>query len=544
LPAQLALHGVTKSYDHRVVLDHVDLTVPPGEHAAVVGDNGAGKSTLLRLAAGAETPDDGEVTVTSPGGVGHLDQALHGDAPPPGRTVRDAVDDALAGLRAIEHRLRELEADLTPTRLEEYGDLLTAYEARGGYEADARVDAALSGLGVGHLTRDRPLTTLSGGERARLALACLLAAAPETLLLDEPTGHLDPAATAWLEDRLRAHRGTVLVVSHDRLFLERVATAIYEVAEGRVTRYGGGYAGFLAAKAAARVRWEQEYAAWREEIRRVEVWAATTAYRVAPGRPMKDRNKPAYDRDAGRVQSSVAGRVRQARERLRQLHRHPVPRPPDPLRFDGLFTGAAGHDGPVATLREVRVGDRLHVGELTIDAGERLLLQGANGAGKSTLLAVLAGHRPDAGTVRVRGPVAHLPQEIAVRRPRRSVLAAFADGRSGDPGELRERLLSYGLFHPDTLGLPVGALSQGQLRRLALARLLGRPVALLLLDEPTNHLAPTLAEELDEALAHYRGALVVVSHDRALAGRFTGRRIELRGGRLAGEREESRTSPG
>jgi macrolide transport system ATP-binding/permease protein len=540
LPAQLALRDVTKSYDHRVVLDRIRLSVPPGEHAAVVGDNGAGKSTLLRLAAGAETPDDGEVTVTSPGGVGHLGQAAHGDAPAPGRTVRDAVDEALADLRAMERRLRELETDLTDGRLEEYGDLLTAYEARGGYAADARVDAALHGLGVGHLTRDRPLTTLSGGERARLALACLLAAAPETLLLDEPTGHLDHAATAWLEDRLRAHRGTVLVVSHDRLFLERVAGAIYEVADGRVTRYGGGYAGFLAAKAAARVRWEQEYEAWREEIRRVEVWAATTAHRVAPGRPMKDRNKPAYDRDAGRVQSSVASRVRQARERLRQLHRNPVPRPPEPLRFDGLFAGAPS-EGPVASLREVSVCERHHVGELTVGAGERLLIQGPNGAGKSTLLSVLAGREPDAGTVRLRGPVGHLPQEIDVSRPRRTVLAAFADGRPGHPDELRTRLLSYGLFHPDTLDRPVGALSQGQLRRLALARLLGRPVALLLLDEPTNHLSPTLAEELDEALAHYRGALVVVSHDRALAGRFTGRRIELRDGRVAAERQESRT---
>ena len=533
MSAQLALRGVTKSYDHRVVLDHVTFSVPPGEHAGIVGDNGAGKSTLLRLAAGDETPDDGEVTVTAPGGVGHLGQGI---APAPGHTVRDVIDAALAELRAMEHRLRELEAGLSGERLDEYGDLLTAYEARGGYEADAGVDAALRGLGLAHLTRDRPLTALSGGERARLALACLLAAAPETLLLDEPTGHLDDASTAWLEERLRGHRGTVVVVSHDRLFLDRVATAIYEVAGGGVTRYGGGYTGFLAAKAAARARWEQDYHAWREEIRRVEVRAATTARRVAPGRLIKDGNKMAYDRDAGRVQSTVAGRVRQARERLRQLRRHPVPRPPEPLRFDGLFGGTG--EGTVADLSAVTVGDRLHVESLTIAAGDRLLVQGPNGAGKSTLLSVLAGRAPDAGTVRLSGPVGHLPQEITIARPRRTVLAAFAHDRPGHPDEERARLLSYGLFHPETLDTPVGTLSQGQLRRLALARLLATPVALLLLDEPTNHLTPALAEELDEALARYRGALVVVSHDRALRARFGGERVDMRAGRITADRKE------
>jgi macrolide transport system ATP-binding/permease protein len=155
LSAQLALRGVTKSYDHRLVLDRVAFAVPPGEHAGVVGENGAGKSTLLRLAAGAEPPDEGTITLTSPGGVGYFG----GHVPAtPGRTVRQVIDAALAELRAIEARLRELEAGLTDERLSEYGDLLTAFEARGGYEADARVDAALHGLGLAHLSRGRPLT--------------------------------------------------------------------------------------------------------------------------------------------------------------------------------------------------------------------------------------------------------------------------------------------------------------------------------------------------------------------------------------------------
>ncbi|WP_372455597.1 ribosomal protection-like ABC-F family protein [Sphaerisporangium fuscum] len=538
MSTQLALRGVSKSYGDLLVLDHVSFTVRPSEHVGVVGENGSGKSTLLRLIAGVEKPDDGEIVVTAGGGVGHLGQTL---GLPPEHTVQQAVDHALAELRAMERRMRELEGDLAGDRLTEYGELLSAYEARGGYEADARVDKALHGLGLAHVGRDRLLGSLSGGEQARLGLACLLAASPEILLLDEPTNHLDAASVRWLEDRLRAHRGTVVAVSHDRSFLRRVAEAVLEVEGRAVTRFGGGYAGYLAEKAAARQRWEQAYAEWCEEIERVETFAATTAHRVAPGRAMKDGNKMAYDRDAGRVQSSIASRVRQAGERLRRLRENPVPRPPVPLRFAGLFDGGAA-TGPVAELRDVRVGDRLAVDAFDVEAGERLLVHGENGAGKSTLLRVLAGELvPGSGSVRRRGRVGYLPQEVGFDRPATPLLEAFAEGRPGYLEEHRERLLSYGLFHAGTLGTPVGALSVGQRRRLALARLLAGEHDLLLLDEPTNHLSLTLVEELEKALRAYQGALVVVSHDRTLRAGFTGTHVEMHRGRLLGA--ETGTGP-
>ncbi|SEU45832.1 ATP-binding cassette domain-containing protein, partial [Nonomuraea wenchangensis] len=325
------------------MLDDVTVSVKAGERAGVVGENGSGKSTLLRLLAGVERPDDGEITVpTATDDVGYLGQTL--DLPPT-HTVQQAVDAALAGLRAIERRLRGLESTLTTATgdtaaaaLAEYGELQTLYEARGGYEADARVDKAFHGLGLAHVGRDRALGSLSGGELARLGLACVLAAAPRVLLLDEPTNHLDEPALTWLEDRLREHRGTVVVVSHDRVFLGRVATAVLEVEGGAVTRFGGGYDGFLAAKATARARWEQAYAAWCAEVRQVREHAATTAHRVAAGGLMRDNNKMAYDRNAGRVQSSVSSRVRNAHERLRRLLDNPIPRPPSPLHFHSPFT--------------------------------------------------------------------------------------------------------------------------------------------------------------------------------------------------------------
>lgn len=284
--AQLTLKDVSKAYGDRTVLDQVSLTVRPGDRVGVIGENGSGKSTLLRLMAGAEKPDTGDVTVRFHAGIGHLSQTLALGA---AHTVQDAVDAALAELRELEQRIRTAEAALarseTPDEdeLAAYGDLLTAYEERDGYRADARVDAALHGLGIGHLSRDRSLGTLSGGEQSRLALACVLASAPELLLLDEPTNHLDLHATNWLEDHLRAHRGTLVVITHDRAFLERTTTVILEVDRDlrSVVRYGDGWDGYRSAKAAARRRWAQEHQAWLDELTRTQELADAAGRRLA-----------------------------------------------------------------------------------------------------------------------------------------------------------------------------------------------------------------------------------------------------------------------
>ncbi|MFC8226237.1 ribosomal protection-like ABC-F family protein [Streptomyces sp. NPDC057287] len=536
--AQLTVHDVSKAYGDRSVLDQVSLTVRPGEKAAVIGENGSGKSTLLRLMAGAEAPDSGDVTVSFPGGTGYLAQTL---TLGPRRTVQDAVDSALAELRALEHLIREAEealSDGSPTgaRLADYGDLLTAYEERGGYEADARTDAALHGLGLGHLTRDRELGTLSGGEQSRLALACVLAAAPELLLLDEPTNHLDDAAVSWLEAHLRAHRGTVVAVTHDRAFLERITTVILEVDRDlrSVSRYGDGWDGYRTARAAALRRRAQEHQEWLAEVDRTEELVSASGRRLAgTGKdPMQGFGKHRRSHEA-----KLSGQVRAARTRLEELRRSPVPAPPRPLRFAAepalARTGGPPEVGAaVAELDSVLVGTRLDVASLRVEQGRRLLVTGPNGAGKSTLLRVLAGDlAPDAGTVRRRGAIGYLPQELPVRPTRRTLLAVFAAGRPGRPDEYADDLLALGLFRPEDLTVPVAALSVGQQRRLALARLVTRPADLLILDEPTNHLALGLVEELETALDRYAGAVVVVSHDRSFRGRFTGERLELRAGR-------------
>ncbi|UED88385.1 ATP-binding cassette domain-containing protein [Streptomyces profundus] len=575
------MHNITKAYDEKVVLDRVSFAVKPGEKVGVIGDNGSGKSTLLRLIAGYERPDHGELTVSAPGGLGYLAQTL---ALPPRASVAEAIDLALADLRQLEERMRRAEADLgrrsgpaLDEAMAQYAILVERYEARDGYQAEARVDIALHALGLPELARDRRLGTLSGGERSRLALAATLASQPELLLLDEPTNDLDDQAVAWLESQLRAHAGTVIAVTHDRVFLDQLTTTVLEIDAGRVARYGDGYDGYLTAKAAERRRRLQQYETWLAELERHERVADAQVNRldaIPRKNPMASFGSGAFrsrNRDHGAM-----SRIRNAKERVERLTANPVTPPPDPLTFtarirtdlangdladggpgdggpadggpavapddragrrDGGRDGGRGGEGagPDVELTEVRVGDRLLVPSLRLAQADRVLITGPNGAGKSTLLRVIAGELPpDAGTVRVAGNVGHLRQRETPWPARYSVLRAFAHGRE-NPGDLDEHiqsLLSLGLFGLDELSLKVGELSYGQRRRIELARLVSDPVDVLLLDEPTNHLSPALVEDLETALADYDGTLVVVSHDRLLRSRFTGRHLALRDGRI------------
>ncbi|GAB2681244.1 ribosomal protection-like ABC-F family protein [Nocardia goodfellowii] len=530
MPTQITALAVSKSFGGTPVLDEVTCSLAAGERTGIIGENGSGKTTLLRLFAGRVTPDSGEIIVRADGGIGYLAQE---DPLPPGLTVQQIIDRALTDLRAIEGRMRGFEAAMAAgddSVLAEYGELASLFELRGGYDADARVERALHGLGLALVDRDRAVGELSGGEQVRLRLAAVLAAGTEVLLLDEPTNHLDDDALTWLEDHLRTRRGTTVTVSHDRVFLERVATSLLEVDADRrrVIRYGNGYAGFLTEKAAARRRWEQAHTQWLADTARLREVAATTACEVAPGRAMKDNNKMAYDRAGGRVQQSLAGRVRNAEERLRRLLANPVPPPPPPLRFAPTLRTGSAH-GTVLEASDIGVSGRLDRTSVTIAAGERLLITGPNGAGKTTLLRVLAGRVvPDTGVVLRHGTIGYLAQEPPPAEPRQTVLAAFARGRAGTSEQHAEKLLSLGLFPPEQLATRVENLSTGQRQRLALARLVTESVDVLLLDEPTNHLSPGLVEELETALAGYRGALVIVSHDRRLRCRWRGARLDLR----------------
>jgi macrolide transport system ATP-binding/permease protein len=544
--AQLALQDITKRYQDHVVLDRIGFTIKPGEKVGVIGDNGSGKSTLLKLIAGQEEPDNGALRVVAPDGIGYLAQTLELSLD---ATVQDAVDLALTDLRELEQGMRRTEAELAErpyqagqdpelaSLLENYAALVDRYQARGGYEADSRVEIALHGLGLPGLERSRRLGTLSGGERSRLALAATLASEPELLLLDEPTNDLDDRAVGWLEAHLRKHKGTVVAVTHDRLFLDRLTTTILEVDSGKVMRYGNGYEGYLAAKAAERQRRLLEYEQWRAELDRSRDLIASNVARL----DAIPRKLPFAVFGAGQFRMRGRGhgamvRIRNAKERVARLTENPVTPPPERLTFTAeITTATAQPQETVAELTGVRVGNRLGLDSLRLGPGERLLITGPNGAGKTTLLRVLSGElAPDSGSVRVSGRVGHLRQEQTPWPKGMTVLQAFSTGRAGGIDEHTEALLSLGLFSTDDLRHRVQDLSYGQRRRIELARLVTEPVDLLLLDEPTNHLSPALVEELEHALTGYRGTVVVVTHDRRMRSRFNGAHIELRDGHVAG----------
>ncbi|WP_439678472.1 ABC-F family ATP-binding cassette domain-containing protein [Embleya sp. MST-111070] len=536
-PALLA-HDLVLSLGGRRVLDGVSLTASPGRRIGLIGENGVGKSTLLRVLAGVDAADSG--TVTRPGDLGYLPQEMPFDADStPAAVLDEALREAREDLTELDRLGEELarvaEDDASRhTLLDAYGKRLEQARDRESWDADRRAALVLAGLGLGALTPDRRLGSLSGGQRARLALAALLVRRPSALLLDEPTNHLDDDAAAFLERQVRGLSGTVVIATHDRAFLDAVCTDLIDLdpaLDGPI-RYGGNYRAYLAEKHAERARWERRYAEEQEELADLRRSAGVTAHRVAPDRGPTDNEKMGYGRRAGRVQNQISRRVRNATRRLAELERDRVAEPPHPLRFAAeLATPATQSPQPLVSLRRAGVPGRLAPIDLEVSATDRLLITGGNGAGKSTLLAVLAGRLTAVGEVRERPglTVGLLTQDTDFERPERTVRDTYELSLGAARAE-RVPLGTLGLMHASDLGKPVGELSVGQRRRLALALLVARPPQLLLLDEPTNHLSPRLCDELEAALGSGPGAIVVACHDRWLRRRWQGREIRLEPG--------------
>ncbi|MFE0381640.1 ABC-F family ATP-binding cassette domain-containing protein [Streptomyces inhibens] len=547
-PALLA-YDLVRDLGGRRVLDGVSLTASPGHRIGLIGENGVGKSALLRVLAGVDEPDAG--SVSRPGDLGFLHQEMPFDAD---STIAAVLDEALREAREDLARLERLSDELaripedTPDHQEllaTYGKRLEQAQDRESWDADRRAALVLDGLGLGPLGHNRTLGSLSGGQRGRLALAALLVRRPSALLLDEPTNHLDDDAAAFLEKHIRELPGTVVSASHDRAFLDAVCTDLVDLdpaVDGPV-RYGGNYSAYLSEKHAERERWERRYAEEQAELAELHHAAGVTAHLVAPDRGRRDNEKMGYGHRAGRVQNQISRRVRNATRRLEELERVQVAEPPSPLRFAAGALAAAAEEGPrpLVLLQDLRVPGRLALDALEVSATDRLLVTGGNGAGKSTLLAVLAGRLAAEGVVhrRRRLTVGLLAQDTVFDRPDRTARDTYE--LSLGPARAEEvPLSSLGLMHTGDLDKPVGRLSVGQCRRLALALLLARPPQLLLLDEPTNHLSPRLCDELEGALGSGPGAIVLASHDRWLRRRWQGREIRLEQG--GGQRADAADS--
>ncbi|MFI9627337.1 ABC-F family ATP-binding cassette domain-containing protein [Streptomyces sp. NPDC052042] len=560
----MRVDGVSKSFAARRVLTDISFVVSAGDRVGLIGENGSGKSTLLHIVAGRMSTDAGTVQAVAPGGGMPRIGLLHQEPPfasseSIGEALESAIAPALAASDAVDRQARALaEVPEDPAVADAYARALDAAERLGAWEIDARVDAMLSGLGLGGVSRDRATGGLSGGQRARLSLAWVLLNAPDVLLLDEPTNHLDDQATEHLHRVLREWRGPVLFASHDRDFLDETVTSLIDldpapqphartgalVQDGTgtgigVTRFTGTYTSYLESRAEARRRWEQQFRDEQAELSRLR--AAVRGNQSVGHTDWKPRSevRMAQKFYADRNARVVSRRVNDARSRLEDLEERQIRKPPAELHFAGLTTSTTGtapeHEpGPVLTATGLGVTERLSPVDVAVSHGEKWLVTGPNGAGKSTLLHLLAGQsEPTHGQVHTRAGmrVGLLDQKIVLpdphgRGPDRTARQVYTDNIGITLAEAVP-LSAFGLLAGRDESRPVTQLSVGQQRRLALAILLADPPEVLLLDEPTNHLSLVLVNALEDAIADYPGTVVIASHDRWLRRSWQGQHLAL-----------------
>src|SRR5215472_5289349 len=517
----VSLAGVSKRYGSQVVLEDVAWSVPIGARVGLTGPNGAGKSTLLKILAGDLEPDGGTVALPRGAGLGYLPQHILGLG---GTSVLDHALAAFADLHALERRRRELEHQLATVdpQSEQYGAIMDRYMAlceewdhRGRYDIESETETVLHGLGFTDADLDRDLAELSGGWQMRAALAQLLLRRPDVLLLDEPTNYLDLEARTWLEEFLAAYPGTLIMVAHDRYFLDVAVDHIAEVLHGKVTDYPMNYSRYLAERETRLEQARVAYETQKEEIERIEAFISRFRYQASK---------------AALVQSRV--------KQLERLERLP---PPDGHeRTLKIRLPEAPRGGRITVALEgarKRYGEREVYGgiDVTIERGARVALVGPNGAGKTTLLKLLAGELALDGGTRTVGHnvrIGYFAQDHAEALDmNRSALDEVLSVATMKTAPHVRGLLGAFLFSGDAVEKRVGVLSGGERSRLALAKLLLEPMNCLLLDEPTNHLDLTAKEILLDALLAYGGSIVIVAHDRYILDRLPTQVIEVGHGR-------------
>ncbi len=541
----LSVSHVVKNFGYHAVLDGVSFVLNMNERIGLVGANGVGKSTLLNIITGNIEADSGTVFIPNGARVGYLHQTFSASAD---MTIADTIAEAHRALYTIEAELRDLEAQMEHVSGDDfralmiiYGDKTEQYERMGGYDIQHRVEDVLAGLRIDHLPRTRLVNTLSGGEKSRLALALLLLEAPDFLLLDEPTNHLDFASLAWLERYISTYKGGVLIVSHDREFLNKTVTSIIELDEHtrQAKTYKGNYATYHRAKVAERAKWEADFAEQQEEMKALRLAIKETARRNDNYRAHTDSDKFVVNIKKATHANTVSKRIRTAEERLKRIEQNPIPRPPKPLAFRAdLSPLALGGKYPLTADGLYKTYDgRVILDDVSFALHEqsRVVIIGENGAGKSTLLKILLGlETADGGefAVHPQARIGYLDQENTRFHPNSTLLEAYLEGLEGDIQALKAMLLQSGLFYYDDLEKPVGALSSGQARKLQLARLMASRANLLILDEPTNFLSFDVLEEFESALRQFPMPIIAASHDRRFIGQFGGEIWHLENGKL------------
>jgi ATP-binding cassette, subfamily F, member 3 len=515
----IQLSELTKTFGDRTLFDRVTWQITDRERVGLCGPNGAGKTTLLKMMAGLDEPDSGAILMPAATTVGYLPQdgLSH-----PGRSVFEEASSAFAELLAVKAEMHDLEQrlgdDTIPEReheemLHRYSDLQDRFRLHDGYSIELKTATVLQGLGFKPSDFERPTETFSGGWQMRITLAKLLLHQPNLLLLDEPTNHLDLEARNWLEEYLNAYPDAVILVSHDRFFLDAVVTRIADLTLRTLTDYHTNYSGYLAEhheriEAMRKAKREQD-----EEVARVKMFI-----------------------DRFRYQATKASQVQSRIKMLEKIVPIEVPAERKKIHFDFPVSAKSGRI--VLELKHTRkaYGDLVVFDNLTlhIERGDRIALVGPNGVGKSTLMRMLSGEEtPDTGE-RVLGHnvvMQYFAQDEATRLdPKPTVYETLAGGSPLQMVPMIRNILGGFLFSGDDVYKPVRVLSGGERTRLAVARMLLRPSNTLLLDEPTNHLDLDSKEVLLDALADYGGTLIFVSHDRYFVERLATKILEVGNG--------------
>jgi ATP-binding cassette subfamily F protein 3 len=512
----IQLSDLTKSFGDRTLLDHVTWQISDGDRVGLCGPNGAGKTTLLKMLGGLDEPDSGAVIKPADLSIGYLPQDGLTHA---GRTVFEEASSAFqplldmkAEMHDIEHKLGDaaVPQDEHDAMLVRYSELQDRFRLADGYSMDLRIGTVLRGLGFDTDDAARPCETFSGGWQMRIALAKLLLGRPNLLLLDEPTNHLDLEARNWLEEYLGSYPYAVILVSHDRYFLDAVVTRITDLNLRKLTDYVGNYSKYVAQRDAMLERLRQAKKDQDEEVARVKMFI-----------------------DRFRYQATKAAQVQSRIKLLEKVV--PIEVPPERKRIHFTFPTCRKSGRTVLELKHVRKAyGPLAVFKnlsLHIERGDRIALVGPNGSGKSTLMRMLSGEEaPDSGTRTVGHEVVieYFAQDEATRlNPTLSVYETLESGSPNDMVPAIRNILGGFLFTGDDVYKKAGVLSGGERTRLAVARMLLRPSNTLLLDEPTNHLDLDSKDVLLEALEDYGGTLIFVSHDRYFVERLATKIIEV-----------------
>ncbi len=513
----LSIQNLNKSFQMNAVLKDANLTLQSGQRMGLTGVNGCGKSTLFKLIAGGMEPDSGVVSVARGAKVGLLTQEadIQSDL-----TVQQELERVFEPLREMEKKLRALEAEMAEQHADatacerlskSYANLLDRFEASGGYEWPSRIQGVLAGLGFARGRENQPARVLSGGEKTRLCLARLLLTQPDLLLLDEPTNHLDLQSVQWLEETLKKYRGTVLVISHDRYFLNAVCDCMAEISMGHIVQYEGNYDVFSVKRQADIERQIKEYNLQQAEIARQE--AIIQRYRMF-----------------NREKSIKAAESRE--KRLEKMERLERPKSEQKLRLSFEARRRTGEE--VLGVKDVSKGfDGRTLFEhfsLQLRLGDRVAIIGPNGVGKSTLLNIIARRlQPDSGMVVFGSNVdmGYYEQHQTRLNPEKDILNEVWDEFPRLEMDRIRSVLALFLFTGDDVFQPIKTLSGGEKGRVSLAKLMLRHDNLLLLDEPTNHLDMDSREVLEGALEDFDGTLLTVSHDRYFINRVANRVVEM-----------------